>query len=161
MKRIIIALAALSLIVAGCSSSERSVGEGIGKLGSSTIPSSKAPVTKKPTKAPSTKAPPKTVKPDSSYKGRTYAFTIRSSAEGYTPRDKVLYVGDTITFENMDPNQKHTFTADNGAWDSKELSAGDKPWSFKVTLAPGDYTFHCELVPYVLGGPIRVSQPPK
>jgi plastocyanin len=162
VKRIITVLAVLSLVVsAGCSSKKTGIGEGLEGVGSSTIASPTPSKTKTPSKAPTTKAPPKTVAPNPGYKGITVPFTISSSAEGYNPRDKVIRVGDTLTFENLDPNQKHTFTEDKGAWDSGELAKGDKPYSFKVNLAPGDYTFHCELVPYVLGGPIRVLAAPK
>lgn len=159
MKRIIIAITAVALLAGACSKPEE-IGKGVGGLGSSTIPSSKPPSTKPPVKK-TTKAPPKTVAPDPGYKGRTYAMKIRTSADGYEPREYVVFVGDTITFQNLDPNQKHTFTGDKNEWDSGELSAGDKPYAFKVNLAPGDYSFHCELVPYVLGGPIRVMAAPK
>lgn len=159
MKRIITTLAVLSLVVGvGCSAEKTGIGKGLENEGSSTIASPTPTPSKKPSKAPTTKAPPKTVAPDNSYKGRPYTIAIRSSAEGYEPREMVVYVGDTITFENHDPNQKHTFTSDKGAWDSGEIANGGK-YALKVNLAPGDYTFHCELVPYVLGGPIRVTKP--
>lgn len=159
MKRIVIILAVLAVTVSGCASGGTKIGGGVGKEGSSKIPTTPPPTTAPPTKKPPTKKPP-TVKPDPGYKGYTIVIEIKSSADGYVPRERRLRVGDTIIFKNSDPTSEHSFSEDKGNWNSGKLKNGQS-WTYKVTAPPGIYNVHDEVVPYVLGGPIEVLPAPK
>lgn len=159
MKRTVLILAVLTLALSACAGPDNTVGKGVGSLGDSKIPTTPPPSTKAPPKKPPTTKPP-TVKPDAGYKGRTTIIVIKSSADGYDPRERRLVVGDTIIFKNLDPNSEHSFTEDKGNWDSGKLKNGES-WTYKVTAPPGIYNVHDEVVPYVLGGPIEVLPAPK
>lgn len=154
MKRIVIAVILLTMAASGCSK-PTTVG---GKLkgGSSKI-ASPTPTPSTPKPKP-TKSKVKTVAPDPGYKGRDYPIQVKDLS-GYDPANLRVYVGDRIVFTNNDPNQKHTFTGNESEWDSGELSKG-QTFTYKVTLAPGKYFFHCELVPYITGGPVEVLKAP-
>ena len=170
MKRIIIILAVLTLALSacskpgtqvGCTAAERKADEKrkpsekkCFDIGTTVIPTTKPPTTRPPTKpAPRTTAPVATKPPAA--KGTTWVIEIKSSAEGYNPRERRVRVGDTIIFKNLDPNSDHSWTENKGTWDSGILKNG-KSWTYIVSAKPGVYHVFDRVVPYVLGGPIEV-----
>lgn len=164
MKRIIIILTVLTLALSACKGKEFQVGctEAERKAGKKnciatgvpTIATTKPPTTRPPTTRPPsrTAVPPPTQAPA---KGTTWVIEIKSSADGYNPRERRVRVGDTIIFKNLDPSSEHSWTEDKGTWNSGKLKNGQK-WTYIVTAKPGIYNVHDEVVPYVLGGPIEV-----
>ena len=57
-------------------------------------------------------------------------------------------VGTRVTWTNDDP-APHTVTADDGAFDSKQLDPGA---SYSALLdSPGSYVYHCEIHPTMVG----------
>jgi plastocyanin len=60
----------------------------------------------------------------------------------YSPATIVISAGDTVRWTNQDP-MVHTATADNGEFDSGDLSQGA---SFDQTFAgpPRDVTYYCQ-----------------
>lgn len=57
-------------------------------------------------------------------------------------------VGTTVTATNYD-QEAHTWTADDGTWDSGDL-AESASFSFTFT-EPGTYSFHCRPHPTMTG----------
>jgi plastocyanin len=65
----------------------------------------------------------------------------------FSPAQLIVRAGTTVTWTNDDGGVRHTTTADDGAWDSGLLGAGE---SFSFTFdQPGAYPFYC--MPH--GGP--------
>ncbi len=59
----------------------------------------------------------------------------------FQPQSLQVKKGTTIVFVNKD-NAKHTATDDNGAWNSKDMDAGQ---TFSFTFdTPGTFPYHCE-----------------
>jgi plastocyanin len=74
--------------------------------------------------------------------GGEEAIAIEGFAFG--PADITIPVGTTVTWTNND-GAPHTATADDGSFDSGNLSTGD---SFSFTFdTPGTYTYHCNVHP--------------
>ncbi|MHB1908465.1 MAG: cupredoxin domain-containing protein [Nitrososphaerales archaeon] len=68
----------------------------------------------------------------------------------YSPATMVVVIGvnNTVTWTNND-NAPHTVTADNGAFDSKNLDSGQS-YTFTFTTA-GTFTYHCNYHPWMRG----------
>ena len=62
-----------------------------------------------------------------------FAFTVNGDATA----------GTELTIENKD-TVTHTFTSDDGKWDSIEIEGG-KTGTITVPSQAGDYKFHCEI----------------
>jgi plastocyanin len=80
-------------------------------------------------------------------------MTIEGRSFGSTPD---LAPGDSMTIVNLD-SVRHTFTAGDNSWPSVDI-AGDAQATFTVPddLAPGDYTFFCQ-VHADMGGTLTVT----
>jgi plastocyanin len=67
---------------------------------------------------------------------------VVASDLAFSPGELTVSVGETITFANND-GFAHTFTADNGEFDSDNVDSGG---SFEYTPeAAGDIPFHCKI----------------
>ncbi len=74
--------------------------------------------------------------------GGTEGNTIVAKSVAYNPTEITVKVGDTVTFKNED-SFAHTFTADNGEFDSENVDGGG---SFTFTPdAAGTIAFHCKI----------------
>lgn len=107
---------------------------------------SPSPSKKKMKKSTTTTSPPTPAPTKMQTAGRVVAVTIGS--QGFKPFNFNIYFGDSITVINED-SQPRSFTADNGAFDSK-LLAPRGSWTYKPTKA-GVYNVHDESRPYVVG----------
>lgn len=74
--------------------------------------------------------------------------TIVARGLAYRPTRLTLKVGDAVAFRNED-NVAHTFTADDGQWNSRTVEPG-KVYAYTLPQ-PGTYTFHCEIHPRMKG----------
>ncbi len=74
--------------------------------------------------------------------GATAADTVVAKSIAYNPDKITVKVGDTVTFKN-DDSFAHTFTADNGEFDSNNVDGGG---SFQFTTdKAGTIAFHCKI----------------
>ena len=74
------------------------------------------------------------------------AITIAGFA--FDPETTEVDAGTTVTVTN-DDSAAHTWTADDGAFDSGQLAGGDE---FEHTFADaGTFAFHCEIHPAMTG----------
>jgi len=76
----------------------------------------------------------------------TGAVTIRDFSFG--PATVTVHVGDTVTWANAGPTD-HTATANDGAFDTGQLRAGQSA-SHTFTRA-GTFAYHCSLHPFMRG----------
>ena len=68
--------------------------------------------------------------------------SVVASDLAFNPAELTVAVGETITFTNND-GFAHTFTADNGEFDSDNVDSGG---AFEYTTeAAGDIPFHCKI----------------
>jgi plastocyanin len=74
--------------------------------------------------------------------GSTAAGTVVAKDIAYNPTTVTVKKGDTITFKNED-GFAHTFTADDGAFDSGNVDGGGE-FQF-VPDAEGTIAFHCKI----------------
>lgn len=74
--------------------------------------------------------------------------TIVARGLAYHPTELTLEVGDAVTFRNRD-NVAHTFTADDGQWNSRTIQPGTL-YAYTLPRA-GTFTFHCEIHPRMKG----------
>jgi plastocyanin len=66
----------------------------------------------------------------------------------YSPNPIVVKAGDTITVTN-DDGTAHTLTADDGRFDTGDLTGGAEK---TITVAaPGTYAYHCDIHNYMTG----------
>src|SRR3954451_13003377 len=66
----------------------------------------------------------------------------------FTPSEVTVSAGSSLVWTN-NQNVRHTSTADGGAWDSGVLTSGT---SFQFTFdTPGDFAYHCDIHPEMLG----------
>lgn len=81
--------------------------------------------------------------------------TVSAVGGRYSDGEIVLTVGAAVAFEN-DDRVPHTFTADDGRFDSRVVEPGKR---YGVTLdRPGTVAFHCEIHP-TMRGTIVVNAP--
>jgi plastocyanin len=74
--------------------------------------------------------------------GATAANTVVAKSIAYNPDKITVKVGDKVTFKN-DDSFAHTFTADNGEFDSNNVDGGG---SFQFTTdKAGTIAFHCKI----------------
>jgi plastocyanin len=66
----------------------------------------------------------------------------------FTPATLSISVGTTVTWTNTD-SVTHTVTADQGTFDSSNLSPGTT-FSFTFSQA-GSYPYHCSIHPSMMG----------
>jgi plastocyanin len=73
---------------------------------------------------------------------------VSISVSSYKPATITVAPGTTVTWTNNDP-VVHTVTADDGSWDSGNLSQGR---TFSRTFdTAGTYTYHCTVHPWMVG----------
>lgn len=68
--------------------------------------------------------------------------SVNAENIAFTPSELRVVVGTTVTVTNND-GVSHTFTADDGSWDSGTLGAG-KRFTRRFTDV-GTFTYHCEI----------------
>lgn len=68
---------------------------------------------------------------------------------GFKPADITIPAGTTIVWE-WQADDKHSATADNGAFDSGEKQGRGTTWSYRFTKA-GQYPYSCLPHPYMFG----------
>ena len=74
----------------------------------------------------------------------------------FEPSEITVDPGTTITFVHEDGGIPHTVTADDGSFDSGQMSDGD---AFTVTVEEaGEIPFFCEIHPGQMQGTIRVTE---
>lgn len=84
--------------------------------------------------------------PESSGSGSVAGAEIEMVSSGYSspqfrPEVDTVSAGDTVTWTNQ-TDATHTVTADDGSWDSGDVSGGD---SFRrVFDQTGEHPYHCE-----------------
>ena len=78
--------------------------------------------------------------------GTTASVSIANFS--FTPATLSVSVGTTVTWTNND-SVTHTVTADQGAFDSNNLSPGNT-FSFTFSQA-GTYPYHCKIHPSMMG----------
>jgi plastocyanin len=66
----------------------------------------------------------------------------------FSPAEVTVPVGSSVTWTNQQ-NVRHTTTADSGVWDS-DILASNASFSFTFQT-PGDFTYHCDIHPDMLG----------
>ncbi len=74
--------------------------------------------------------------------GASNPGTITIKSFTFNPNPATAKVGDTITINNTDPTA-HTFTADDGSFDTKPIDGGTSK-TVKVTKA-GTIGYHCDI----------------
>jgi plastocyanin len=74
------------------------------------------------------------------------SVTIRDFSFG--PKAITVHVGDTITWANAGPTD-HTATADDGAFDTGTLKAGQN--GSHTFASAGSFAYHCTLHPFMRG----------
>jgi plastocyanin len=80
--------------------------------------------------------------------GGTATGTVRIVQFAFVPASLDVAAGTRVTWANDDPTA-HTVTADDKAFDSKQLDPGA---SFSMVLAtPGSHVYHCEIHPTMVG----------
>jgi copper-containing nitrite reductase len=79
--------------------------------------------------------------------GAADEFADTESPADYSVNVLTVKVGTTVTWTNDDPNQMHTVTDVNGAFDSGFMETGD---SFSYTFEePGDFEYFCQPHPWM------------
>jgi plastocyanin len=74
--------------------------------------------------------------------------SVSISVSTYKPATITVAPGTTVTWTNDDP-VVHTVTADDGSWDSGNLSQSQ---TFTKTFeTAGTYTYHCTVHPWMVG----------
>ena len=74
--------------------------------------------------------------------------TLVAEGLAFEPATLTLEVGDAVAFENRD-SVVHTFTADDGLFDSREVEP-DGRYGYTLPRA-GEFDFHCEIHPLMTG----------
>jgi nitrite reductase (NO-forming) len=76
-------------------------------------------------------------------------FADTESPADYSTNVLMVPLGATVTWTNTDPGMIHTVTADDGSFDSGNLSTGQ---SFSYTFdQPGTFDYHCTPHPWMRG----------
>lgn len=163
MKRTVISLLLVALSLAACAQSKQignpDVLKGI-KETPTQSPTPKATKTGRATARPSPTTAPTTARPKAV--AGSFTVVIRDTTRGYEPQVFQVFQGARVTFKNQDfdcpqkpsdPTCSHSWTADDGTWDSKAVPAG-RSFTY-VANKVGTFNFHDEQVPY-LHGQMRV-----
>jgi nitrite reductase (NO-forming) len=79
--------------------------------------------------------------------GAVDEFDETESPADFSVNVLTVEVGTTVTWTNDDPNQMHTVTDSNGAFDSGFLEAGDS-WSYTFE-EPGEFEYFCQPHPWM------------
>jgi len=79
--------------------------------------------------------------------GAADEFADSEDPADYSVNVLTVKVGTTVTWTNDDPNQMHTITDSNGAFDSGFLQTGDT-WSYTFTEA-GEFEYYCQPHPWM------------
>lgn len=104
--------------------------------GKTTAPGATKAATSQATAAATTSAPSGTAQPNS----------VAITDFQFTPSTITVKVGDTVTWTNNGPS-KHTATADDGSFDSGNLSAGQ---TFSHTFqTAGTFSYICTIHPFM------------
>lgn len=74
--------------------------------------------------------------------------TIVADGMAFEPETLTVEVGEAVAFENRD-DVVHTFTADDGLFDSREVDP-DGRYGYTMPRA-GEHDFHCEIHPLMTG----------
>lgn len=77
----------------------------------------------------------------------TSAVTIDNFA--FSPKAVTVKVGTTVTWSNRD-EEPHTVTAEDGSFKSGTLAGNSNTFSHTFS-APGTFTYHCSIHPYMTG----------
>jgi plastocyanin len=77
----------------------------------------------------------------------TSAVTIDNFA--FAPKAVTVKVGSTVTWTNRD-EEPHTVRAEDGSFKSGTLAGNNTTFSHMFT-APGTFTYHCSIHPYMTG----------
>jgi plastocyanin len=117
---------------------------GLGAAGCGSSSSSSSPAT---TVAPAAGGSPTTAAP-SGTTAAAAAGTITIQSFNFKPNPATAKVGDTLTISNQD-STAHTFTADDGSFDTKAIDAGSKA-TVKLTKA-GTISYHCNIHQFMKG----------
>jgi plastocyanin len=81
------------------------------------------------------------------------ADTVDIKDFSFSPKRIVVKAGQAITVANED-NVTHTLTANDGAFDTRDLGGGHRD---RLTVeAAGTYAYHCEIHPFMTGA-VQVS----
>jgi plastocyanin len=107
---------------------------------STTSPSASSTMPPMPMQTPSSSDPP------GAAPATTNSVMIQNYAFG--PASVTVKAGSTVTWTDQDEDS-HTVTADSGAFSSQPLTNG-QAYSHTFT-APGTYTYHCSIHPYMHG----------
>jgi plastocyanin len=75
---------------------------------------------------------------------KDFSFTVQS-----------VPAGSTVTVKNDGPST-HTVTADNGEFNTDNISSGDTK-TFTAPSKPGNYAFHCNIHPTTMKATLKVT----
>jgi plastocyanin len=100
------------------------------------------PTTKEPTEEPPPTGPERK---DHKLKAVDYA---------YEPTEFQVRTGDRVIFTN-EGDSDHSFTVDETDIDSGPIASGDSK-TIVIDLEAGEYSFHCTVIPYMVGGRLVV-----
>jgi plastocyanin len=80
---------------------------------------------------------------------RAQSQSVNISGLAFSPASVSVTAGGTVTWTNNDAGIPHTVTADNGSFDSGNLTTGQ---SFSQTFnAAGTFAYHCTIHPQMTG----------
>jgi len=96
--------------------------------------------------ATATKVPQATSAAPTSTPGASESVSVTIKDFEFTPATVTIKVGDTVTWTNDGPSV-HTATADDGSFDSGDLSQG-KTFSHTFQTA-GTFSYHCSPHPFM------------
>lgn len=152
-KSLVAAVAVAGLTLTACASGT-DVGKGLNTdINVRTTPPSKSPTPKKkPTKK---KTPTQKPTQQQTRKADEHKVTAQTGFQ-YEPLDVFARKGDKVLFVNEAEDSSHSFTLENGEYDSGPVKPGGKA-SFTVDLESGTYNFMCTVVPYMVGGKLHVA----
>jgi plastocyanin len=165
MKRALMGSLALLLLASACAKTE-GIGAGVDTAHAtrSASASTTATATKRSSSRPPvarTSAPP-VVSTKSTCKSTNYKLDYLDNFNQYHPDQLRVYRGDTVTFTNKDSSTPsgHSWTADDGSWNSPILKPG-KSWTLNTRNVPlGKHLWHDANISYARGGPLEVLKSP-
>lgn len=136
---LVVAVTAAGAALAGCGhSATRPAGAAAAPPSSLPMPASSMPMPETPAGA--------TPAPDAAPVA-TSAVTIDNFA--FSPKAITVKVGTTVTWTNRD-EEPHTVSAEDGSFHSGTLAGNSNTFSHTFS-APGSFTYHCAIHPYMTG----------